>query len=93
MVHLGCAAGQINAVTINIRCQFGRSSLQNHLYIIDNRIEMLFQGLIHHFCGDLTFYRKTGHNISAVYDGTLALFFQFFQGNLYIFRCLATDDQ
>ena len=39
-VHLGCAAGQINAVSVNIRGQLRRRTLQDHFYIIDDRIKM-----------------------------------------------------
>ena len=40
-----------------------------------NRIKVLFQGLVHHLCRDLTFYGKSCHNVSAVDNGTFSLFF------------------
>ena len=93
MTYLGCSSGQINTVTVNIRCQFRGCSLQYHLYIINNGIKVLLQRLVHHSCGNLTLHRQTGDNVSAVYYSTLSFFFQFLQGNLHILSRLATDDQ
>ena len=53
---------------------------------------MLLQAFVHKTYGDFTLYRKTGHDVSAVNYGTLALFAKLAEGNLDIFRRFAADD-